>query len=64
MLSKATKTRRKQNKALRQLRHLIHICKRGNLKLLLAQAQRYFGEQAKAMVNLVNDMEQREKQRC
>jgi len=64
MLSKAIKARRKHNKTLRQLRHLIHICKRGNLQLLLAQAQRYFGAQSQAMADLVEAMELREKQRC
>lgn len=63
MLGKATKARRKQNKTLRQLRHLTHICKRGNQKLLLVQTKRYFGEQSKAIVNLVNGMERREKLR-
>ena len=61
MLGKATKARRKQNKTLRQLRHLTHICKRGSQKLLLVQTKRYFGEQSKAIVNLVNGMERREK---
>ena len=64
MLNKATKERRKHNKTLRQLRHLIHICKRGNLQLLLSQAERYFGAQSQAMVDLVEAMELREKKQA